>query len=337
MINALRKTLIGQLAVSLVIGLSMSASAQVSKPMKPLEPSTEWLAPKLALPNLGGDQERSLTVDKNVNASFCVTEGKVSVNGWNRNEVRVLVRGGTKFGFQVQYSDQGTKLPNLIRIVNADAKKYSNECIWGESIQIDAPVNSSINIKGQDVKVSIDNVRKSTVRVVGGDVQFHNIPEGISASTGQGDLSVENSTGPMTLDTTTGNIIVFDSRPREIGDMFKAKTNSGNVSLEQLGFRQVEVNSISGSVLFNGEVIGGGNYAIVTTKGSIRLQLPTSTSCQFSAIFSEGNFVPEIPYKVITEDIKEGSVKNIVGKFGSGGDTWLKLSTSLGIISVKKQ
>ena len=227
-----------------------------------------------------------------------------------------------------------------MQVVGASAKgKYatSSECIWGESIEIDVPMTSSINIKGRSVTAVIDSVRKSSVYVVGGDIQFRNVSEGINATTGQGDLSVETSSGPMILNTTTGNIVVFDSKPYEIGDLFKAKTNNGNLSLQQLGFRQVEVNSITGSVLFNGEVIKGASYSLETTQGSIRLQIPPATSCMLSAVFSEGSFTYDLPFKVITENISEGSVKRIVGKLGMGGDAQFKLSTTAGTISVKKQ
>lgn len=330
-----RKIILGKLAVSLVIALPVIASAQRSLP----EPIKIQPLPVIVEPQPLGDFERSIAVDKKVNTSLCITEGNVHVNGWNRDEIRVLVRGGSKFSFEVKTTGD-SKLPALIWVVGSSSKrKYApvNECIWGENIEIDVPVASSINIKGKSVTAVIDSVRKSRVEIVGGDIQFRNISEGVTATTGQGDLSVESSSGPMMLNTTTGNIVVFDSKPYEVGDLFKAKTNGGNLSLQQIGFRQVEVNSITGSVLFNGDVIKGANYSIETTQGSIRLQVPPATSCMISAVYSAGSFTYDLPFKVITENISEGSVKRIVGKLGMGGDTQFKLSTTAGTISVKKQ
>ena len=77
----------------------------------------------------------------------------------------------------------------------------------------------------------------------------------------------------MNLETTNGNILVFEAAPSEIGDIFKVKTTSGAISLQKLGYRQVESNSISGTMMFGGELLSGGSYSFVTSNGTIRLAI----------------------------------------------------------------
>jgi hypothetical protein len=79
-----------------------------------------------------------------------------------------------------------------------------------------------------------------------------------------GDVDVENSNGMISLVTTTGNILVFESRPSEVGDIFKARTNGGKISLQNLQHRQVEVNSTTGSIQFMGSLLDGGIYNLLT-------------------------------------------------------------------------
>jgi hypothetical protein len=326
------------LGVSLVAALAVPVSSQraptphapipVPGPHPPAEAPLVW--------SRGDSSERAIAVDKNVNMNLCVTQGNLKVNGWDRAEIRVVVREGTRFNFKVQYKNPTSGLPALVSINGYDKKNYASECVWGEEIEIDAPINATINVKGKEIHTSIDTVRKATVNIIGGDIVLNNVPEGITASTGQGDITVEASTGPMALETTTGNVVVFDSGPREIGDMFRAKTNSGNLSLQQIVYRQVEVNSISGSVLFSGDVVEGASYSMTTTNGEIRLQLPPASSFQLSAIFIAGNFKTEIPFKLLTENLSPGSVKNINAKFGKGGESVVKLTTSNGSIGIKK-
>src|SRR5258708_37426576 len=103
---------------------------------------------------VGGDtSERSIKVDNNVNLSLCVTHGTIKVNGWSRGEVRVFVQDGSKFSFTVQMTSPKTGDPALLMVTGLETKnKYAapNECLWGGEIDIDVPVNATINIKGQE-------------------------------------------------------------------------------------------------------------------------------------------------------------------------------------------
>lgn len=288
-----------------------------------------------------GPSEKSIKVDGSVNLAFgCVSEGTIKVNGWNRNEVRVFVENGTKFGFRILQKSVKSGSPEWIKVVGMDPKSKfgaGSECISAREIEIDAPLNATITIKGREISTNIDSVKRVEVTTIGGDISIRNISGGITASAGQGDITVAGSEGAMMLDTTTGNILVFDAGPSGIGDIFKAKTNSGEIALQRVTHRQINVNSISGSVSFNGEILNGGSYNLGTTKGSIRLALPAATACMVYASYGYGTFNSEIPFKIATENITEGPVKTVVGSLGKGGDAVLKLSSVNGSISIKKQ
>lgn len=323
-------------AVSLLCCLAAAAQYSVPTHRPALEPAA---SPEATAMTLGDNFEKAITVDKNVNLSLCVTQGSLKINGWNRGEVRVIVRDGAKFTFNVQAPNPTTKLPALLMVKGAEMKArypYGGECIWGSEIEIDAPVGAVINVKGKEIHTVVDTVRKASVYIIGGDIIFRNVTEGVTASTGQGDITVEDSTGPMSLETTTGNVVVFDVGPSEIGDIFKAKTNSGSLSLQQLEYRQVEVNSTSGSIIFTGDVKNGANYSMTTLSGSIRMQVPAATNCQLAAVFAAGRFNSDIPFKLVTENIREGSVKKINAKFGKGGEGIVKLTTGNGSIGISK-
>ncbi len=319
---------------------------RVDPPEPPAIPSTTRVKPR-PFPQIGPggryggpNSERFIKVDPSINLSFCVNQGKVKVNGWNRDEIRVFVSDGSSVSFKVLQKSQKTGDPVWLMIVAAEAKPKQaapNECLSGGDIEIDAPLNSTINIKGQEVTTQIDSVKKVNIRTIGGDISASKIANGVTASAGQGDITVEDSQGAMLLESTTGNIVVFEAGPSEIGDIFKARTHGGTVSMERLDYRQLEVNSISGSVIYVGEVLNGGTYGFGTTNGSIRLTLPKNSSSGLSASYGFGSFNSDFPIKITTETISEGPVKSIVGTLGTGGDSILKLTTNNGSISIRKQ
>lgn len=333
---------------AVILPASFSAIAQSSPPLPKPEPLPTIFFRKPVEPGLprsrvmtGEVWERSLKVDPNVTVWLpCVSRGSIKVTGWDRSEVRVFVDGGNKFTFVVQEKSPGTGDPVWIKIAGVQEKTHfgpASECIWGEDIEIDVPTNASINIKGSEITARIDLVRKADIKVVGGDLTLLNVANGIAAYAGQGDISVERSNGSILLESTTGNILVFDAGPSEIGDMLRAKTNGGTISLLGLSHRQMDVSSISGSVNFSGNIRMGGTYNLRTLRGSIRMSIPEKSSAKLSATYGYGTFKCEIPIEIISENVSEGPVKSVVGTLGGGGDGLIRLTSSNGSISITKK
>jgi hypothetical protein len=342
--NTFPKILFSHLSIWALLGalaMASASAAQVSPPSGPFIVNGGPNGHPPAPPVVPGDNyERSLKVDPNLSLSLCVTQGNVKINGWNRNELRVFVQDGSKFDFKVQQSDPTTQTPAWVKITGMGEKnKYPTECIAGGDIEIDVPKNATITFKAKVTATIIDMVRKVNAKTSGGDISLRNISENVTASTYEGNLTAEECKGAMSLDTTTGNIVVFDAGPSEIGDTFSARTTSGAISLQDLTYRQIDANSISGSVSYSGEILGGGTYSLATSNGSIRLSLPQKTACSLAATYGFGTFNSEIPFKLQTENINGGNggdVKNIVGVLGTGGTATLKLTTNNGTIGIRK-
>lgn len=91
------KTLTAVFLAAILGGLPNFGVAQYSLPKAPVaEPAIADFGFH------GGDNyERAIAVSPNVNLSLCVLEGRLSINGWRRDEVRIYVHNGNKFGFKV--------------------------------------------------------------------------------------------------------------------------------------------------------------------------------------------------------------------------------------------
>lgn len=317
-----------------VNALSQTVVAPPAKlPPRPPKVRAEPPAP----PETGVDSEKSLAVDAKVNISLCVLQGNVKINGWERNEVRIFVKDGSSIEFKIREKSRQSGKPVWITALSPSrVPGKMSECFSGDQIEIDVPRSASIHLKGQETKTSIDSVRKATVENIGGDIFLRNISEGVNASTYEGDVSVENSSGAFALNSQNGNIIAFELSPSEIGDIFKAKTSNGTIVLQDLEHRQIEVNSISGTISFNGAFSGGGSYSFGTSNGAIVLAVPQDTSCKLTASYGYGNFNSELPIVKISENNYAPRVQRIVGTMGSG-DATLNLTTSSGVIRIKSK
>ncbi|MBK9768003.1 MAG: hypothetical protein IPP63_13815 [Chloracidobacterium sp.] len=209
-----RKLIYGVVLVGSLLAFSLLVAGQAA----PAPPATPAPFPKKPVelpvtpPSSTGSVERSMKVDPALNLSLCVSEASLKVNSWNRNELRVFVRDGSDFEFKTQQTSPKTGEPVwiLINAVNSRSKLNTrSECINGGEIEIDLPANASVNVKGQEVTSNIDGVRKVSVKIIAGNTFIRNVTEGITVSGGQGGIAVENSYGAMSLDSTTGNIVVL--------------------------------------------------------------------------------------------------------------------------------
>lgn len=282
--------------------------------------------------------EKSIAVDQKVNIYLCVAEGNLKVNGWERNEIRAFVSNGSDVGFRVQQKNKQEN-PVLLTVIalgvenNADSN--AQICLSGDVIELDVPRGAVINVKGRTSETMIDSVRKVIVKNIGGDITLSGIEQGINASTYQGDVTVENSTGAINLETTNGNVLAYDVAPGEIGDIFKAKSISGAISLEKIGHRQNEITSNSGSVNFVGEIQSGGQYDFRTQNGAISLAIPETSSCKINASYGFGAFNTEFKLDNLVKS-SLSRTQSLTARIGSG-DASVNLTTYSGSIRLKKQ
>lgn len=310
-------------------------------PPRPPQPVRQkpWKTAKVYRNESGKPAEKSIAADFKVNISLCVSEGNVKINGWDRNEIRAFVNEGSEVGFNVREKNKQNNNVVWVIIQGFDQAKNpapdADECLSGEEIELDVPRGAVVSIKSQASETTVDSVAKARVENVGGDIFLSNIAQGIFATTYEGDVTVEKSSGAMTLASTTGNIVAFNVSPSEIGDIFKAKTSSGAITLQQVEHRQMEVNSNSGSMKYIGLLQNGGQYTFGTLNGSMQLLIPEKSSCKLNASYGFGAFDSQIPLQNIvkTPNSKTQSLSALMG----GGDANVNLRTYSGVILIRKQ
>lgn len=324
----------------LTCGFLFAATAQ--PPVKPPKQEPPVVRPGRATmpeppepPPHRDNSERALAVDPNVNIQLpCIIQGRVTVNGWQRDEIRVFIRNGTKVSFKVHEKNHKTGKPVWVLVKNfAGGPSPMSECLSGERIDIEVPMGASIAIAGREIETRIDSVRKAEVKSLKGDLSLRNVSGGIYAETFSGNVTVENSSGHIGLKTSSGNIIAAEVGPGQVGDIFKAGvTSDGDVTLQKVDHRQIEANTVSGNLVFNGKFLPGGIYKFKTSDGSMRLVIPRDTSCWVVASYGFGTFRSELPMKTVTQDESRGgkSVKALIGE----GDATVNLITSSGRIVI---
>jgi hypothetical protein len=280
--------------------------------------------------------EKYIATESKVIVNLCVQEGNVHINGWNRDEIRAYVEKGSQVGFKIVQDNPKNKKPVWVTVLGFDPQKNKEikpeECLSGSEIELDVPRGAVINLESGESNIQVESVAKVSVKTLSGAVYLNEIAGGVDATTYEGDLTVEKSGGKMNLNNTAGNIIALDLAPSEIGDTFKAKTNSGRITLKAIEHRLIETSSISGSTVYDGELLSGGQYTFSTQNGSIILAVLPDSACKINAWFGFGAFSSEIPLQNTLK--KEQSLS---AQIGSGEATCsLNLKTGSGGIRIRK-
>lgn len=283
--------------------------------------------------------EKSIAADAGVNILIpCVSQGNVKINGWERNEIRAFIIGGSSIGFSVLDKNKQTGAPNLVKISGFDPAKNNNaetdECLSGEEIELDVPRGATVNLTGHESDVAIVEINKVEIRNDGGNISLDEIAQGIEAKSYQGDITIGKSRGAMTIINTNGNIVVFDTAGSEVDDALRVKTSSGGIVLQNVAQKQIEANSNTGSIKFDGAFASGGQYSFGTTNGAINLLIPADSSFKIEAFYG-GAFQSEIPLKILTEDVNP-QAKRLIADYGAG-DANLSLRNLGGSIKIRKK
>ena len=282
--------------------------------------------------------EKAIAVDPNVAIKLCISEGAVKVNGWERNEVRVFVHNGRKFEIKSLEKNPSTGKANWlwltnVRPVGAPAGPNS-DCLGGESIELDVPFGTGIDLFAREADVMVDSVKKANIKVDGGKINLRNVAGGVTALTLRGDVTIESSSGEISLETTTGNVVAYDVAPGQVGDLLRVKTKGGSISLQNVNHRQIDADSYSGSVAFAGKLLSGGIYRFKSSNGSVRLLLPADTSCKVVASYGFGTFETILPVKMLTQTTTPGGM-GFVGTIGKGDTTTVNITTTKGSVEIR--
>lgn len=285
----------------------------------------------------GRSTEKALAVDPKINIKIpCILQARVTVNGWDRDEVRLFIKNGSNANFKVLEKDPKSGKPIWVLIVKQSGESRMapfSDCLSGDRIDIEVPVGATISISGKETETRIDSIKKINLENIDGNVTLRNISGGIFSKSYKGDVSVENSAGQIALETTDGNVIAYGVSPGQVGDLFKVKTMNGRITLQNVEHRQIVAESVSGEVMFSGKFLAGGLYKMQTSAGSINLALPLDTSCRLTALYG-GTFTSQIPFKGINKTISPaGNTINAI--LGEGAST-VNLATHTGRIVITK-
>jgi DUF4097 and DUF4098 domain-containing protein YvlB len=288
--------------------------------------------------------EASVATTNTVTVSLTTAAGRISVHGWERNEVRAQTRSAdTKIEMR---KDVGTDAANpamrleiLVSNKSEEGETEDGSCNTDTDVMVEVPRGATVYLRTQDGDVEVDDVAEAHIETTDGRIEARRISKAIDAASVGGNVALEDAKGRARLSSVNGVIEASGLRPLDGSDFLKVKTVSGDILLEEVGQARVEASTISGELRLMGMLARGGLYEFTTTNSDISMLLPVESSFKLNAKVSEGGeIITEFPlkYKGAASPISLLQAGRLLGTYGSG-DATINLVSFSGTLRLKKQ
>jgi DUF4097 and DUF4098 domain-containing protein YvlB len=288
-----------------------------------------------------GQTEQTVASAPTVVVSICGGASRITVRGWDRNEVHARVESGETIELN-SHSTGTTNAPASqveVTIFSGDVRhrRRGGTCHSNGDVQLDVPRSAVLDIRTMQGDIDVEYIAHLHAESMAGNFTIRNITKSIDATSGSGDVTVERARGSLNVSSMSGTVDVRDAESGEAGDRLEAISTSGDVTLTNCNYGQVRANSTSGNVFWTGPLSSGGRYEFSTTSSDIFLVMPGNSSFR---VVARAAFGGDISTDFALRSERETSLaelsRQVRGVYGSGS-AQLEIMTFSGSIRLRKK
>lgn len=268
------------LVVSAVAGLFFSLAG--STPAKTLKSD----------PAAGQKIERSMAVSPQLTVTLCVASGRLTVRGWDKNEIRVR---STNAGYvelrRLDKPAKDTVAPasriDVMVLESASQIDSKVDCQALADVDMDVPAGATVQVQTRDGDISIAGVAAAYAGSQNGNIAIERATKLVEAGSVGGSISLRDSSGRVNLSSAGGIVEVANVKPADSDDTLEVGTVSGDIQLNRVSNPKVMAKTVNGNVTMIGPLVRSGYYSFTNMTGDVVLALPHDASFQLMAKVSE--------------------------------------------------
>ena len=197
------------------------------------------------------------------------------------------------------------------------------------ALEVRVPTKARVWAKSGSADIDVSGVTGGLdLNIVGGSVTVQGTPRELNIESMDGDVRVQAGASWLRVKTATGNVDV-----RGGSEDAGVSTVSGTVRVSDGRYERGKFETVTGEVIYDGEVGNKGSVDITTHSGTIELRLPTRPNLELDAV-------------TVTGTIENGvtSSRPIPGREGRGmelgfssgnGDTRIVIRSFKGNVALK--
>ncbi len=276
------------------------------------------LLPALALADTRVDERHTLASGGRIELSNVA--GKVTVRGWDRNEVQLT--GSLGDGLQLRQE----KSANRVRWEVEYPRRHTNGTA---TLVLNVPRASELLLStvSADQDISGIDVRRLQADTVSGNLNAAGRSGDSKLNTVSGNVVAKLQTPRLDVNTVSGRIEAGGGVSGDIG----AQTVSGRVGVDAGRIQRLAVETVSGGIdLSTSGLAPGGRINVESVSASVNLRLPVKVSAQLSVNSFAGSINSDAG---TVERPRYGPGSSLDTKLG-GGDGDIRIQSHSGSVRV---
>jgi len=247
--------------------------------------------------------EKTYSSESGKKINFSIVMGNITVQTWNKNEVKVTVKGDEKLKEMLNIED-GTSIGDINVKVKFQGEGYNDKIELSTDIFLPSSYNANVKTASGNLAVS-DLNGNIDLKTAGGNIIINNTSGDLDVITAGGLILIENHSGDIDANTTGGKVNISSAN----GEI-KVSTIGGNIDLVYSGVNE--------------------GIKLSTMGGNIDVKIPSDTKADLKLNTLGG--IISVDFDVIDDKKNDNSLK---GKINGGGEK-INCNTMGGNIFIKK-
>ncbi len=229
--------------------------------------------------------DTTLTVSPESQLDLYNHQGTVTVERWERNELRIRARWDEgRRPVTIRESSSGVR----VKVEPRDAGMPYVE------FDITAPRRMSMSLQGVELTARVEGGEGNiAVQSVEGSIDVDGGRGNVNLQAVDGPVTVRDADGKISINAIDGPVTITDSR-----GALNVESVDGDVILRGIVSDNVAVNVVDGDVVYAGSIRDDGHYFISTHDGDLTITLPEDANARVSIATFDGDLVSDIPIQL---------------------------------------
>lgn len=225
--------------------------------------------------------DRTIPADPDGSVSVDNVSGSVRVEGWNRNEIQIT---GTLDDDveELEIRGQGHRISISVELPDGRG--------WGRhdsdaDLVIKVPQATSLDVQTVSAGIDITDFKGSLdIESVSGDVDISGEPSEVEVEVVSGEILIRGAGTRVQAESVSGNVEISG-----VGGFVEASTVSGDLDVRAGMVDRAELESVSGSVTFEGRFSPSARISAQSHSGTVALNVPEDVSARFEVTTFSGS------------------------------------------------
>jgi hypothetical protein len=232
-----------------------------------------------ALPQ--GSTDTTIAVSQGTRLRVENQGGDIVVKAWEKNQVRIQASHNRRTHVNVRVN-------GAVLSLEASADRGPANIV---DYELTVPSWMPLKLSGMYATVSVDGSKAPIeVETLEGDITVKGGAESVKLGSTQGKIVVSGVRGRLELNSVSEDIEASDIQ----GDIV-VEGISGDIILRRIDAKSVEVETISGELIYDGRIVDGGHYSLLTHSGEIYLSVAEGTNATIATATGSGDVRASFP------------------------------------------